>query len=153
MDYGLTFRDGVEALSRGHWTAAGILKPHLTSGDRDVIVYQALRSHALDPLGCPKALAKAEGFRLWWADLQRCGAYLDGNIYLPRWHDPEALFPIVQHERSHGWICKRDEEEATEGDVWMLTFDFAWPRWCQDREPEGYPRWFLDAILRVRGLL
>lgn len=113
-----------------------------------MIVRQALRGHDADPLGPPVELAKLEQFKLWKATLpNRCGAYEGDNIYLPRWLEREVLPVVVQHERSHGWCCRRGETDATEGDVWLLTFLFAWPPWCRDRTPPGYPEWFLDAVL------
>lgn len=142
---GLTLEDWVRAIFGFHWGAAGVAPPQLSRGDYSVIVRGALLDHGLDALD-PRAseLVRAEGFTLNWARLpKRCGATQGNNIYVPRGLSHEMTRVLIHHERSHGWITRREDHEATEADAWFLTAFFAWPPWLMHRPPPALPGWFL----------
>ena len=143
---GLTLQDWVSAIFARQWSAAGVEPPQLSLGELAVIVRGALREHDVDPL-TPRVseLVNAEGFTLMWALIpRRCGAARGRTLYVTRGHPPEVLRVLIHHERAHGWIFKRRDNEATEADVWFLTAMFAWPPWLAHRSPPPLPEWFLE---------
>ena len=129
---------------------------------RAVVVRQAFAEHGLPPFTAPKKLARAEGFRVWTTPSTplRCGANEGDDLLIPVLPEAAEQALVVQHERSHGWWCRRGDNDATEADAWLLTVEFVTPRaslapiargphplaTLEEHQPHA-PSWFLRLCL------
>lgn len=130
---GTTLRDFVTAIIDERPWRVGLSSPRLTVEQHRSIV-RAAQAHGLGDVH-PADICKAEGFRLWRANLpQRCGACRGDDIYIPvlTAEDHEAL--LIHHERMHGWVYRK-QSEGNEADAWWLTLAVA-------GESTLVPEWF-----------